>query len=712
MRRATPIFLSLALLLGTSGLAACGTIPDTGASDTAEEEELAQEEPQEETSDEEASETAEDDPTAEEREAAYQRALSGESVVSTFIGEPFYDGTVQDSDDALAAIQSVMDRIGGDETTVLESVADRPTESGNTYYVFRQQAGDVMVHGASVKLIANAEGKAIGLVSSIMPNVPIASSYEWGVTQEQAENAVRQQLANDGISGIDVLAGASEQTLIALDGNSDDARYAWTVYTKNYHDEGDAAYLAHYVSADGDYLYSIPVGTPGNTDAQLGERADFDWDALEPSEWTGNVVLHDGTTKELTIPVAINEDGEVLLADVERKVLCADYPTYADSNEVYALASLDQTFESVDVLVYSTFLRIWDFYDSIGWTGPDGLGTPSLLLMNLTDENGDPDPNAIYISRANGWQAFAFSRVVSFGECTDVMAHEFTHCVTDTTMTTNIYMNDMGAINEAMSDILGNLVEMLLGDSPNGAWIHGESGGDATLARSMKDPHQFFQPEYAWDVYYEPPVAVGNDINDQGGVHANSSLLNLVSYKLDQAGMAPDDQVYYWMNVALAMTPNTDYPIMAELLPWCLEQTGFGQYKEALAEAIDEAKMTATQSDGSIPEGAGVVELECPDQELSDSGDFVVYAYADGGKTDIRMWPELGESFVWLPLPEGDYKFVVWAKPDDSTIIYAYADGWWVPAYAIDPQAGPANGTYVHVSAGETIALGTGGLLE
>ena len=39
----------------------------------------------------------------------------------------------------------------------------------------------------------------------------------------------------------------------------------------------------------------------------------------------------------------------------------------------------------------------------------------------------------------------------------DVMSHEYTHCVTTSTMNSNLYEDDYGAINEAMSDIMGNL---------------------------------------------------------------------------------------------------------------------------------------------------------------------------------------------------------------------------------------------------------------
>ena len=50
------------------------------------------------------------------------------------------------------------------------------------------------------------------------------------------------------------------------------------------------------------------------------------------------------------------------------------------------------------------------------------------------------------------------------------------------------------------------------------------------------------------------------------------------------------------MNVALAMTPSTDYPQMADLLPWCMGQAGYPQYVDAVQKAVEEGRFTATLS--------------------------------------------------------------------------------------------------------------------
>lgn len=41
-------------------------------------------------------------------------------------------------------------------------------------------------------------------------------------------------------------------------------------------------------------------------------------------------------------------------------------------------------------------------------------------------------------------------------------------------MTSLIYQNETGAINEAMSDIMGNIAEMLLGATDDTTWLMGK----------------------------------------------------------------------------------------------------------------------------------------------------------------------------------------------------------------------------------------------
>ena len=129
----------------------------------------------------------------------------------------------------------------------------------------------------------------------------------------------------------------------------------------------------------------------------------------------------------------------------------------------------------------------------------------------------------------------------------DVTAHELTHAVTN--LTSNLtYRDESGALNEAMSDIFGNVTE---------AWK--ASGGTATSnpasitasAKTWKVGEEIAKPGLAGgalrfmnnptaDSYskdYYPERITGT--SDNGGVHGNSGIANLAFYLLSQGGTHP-----------------------------------------------------------------------------------------------------------------------------------------------------------------------------
>ncbi|MCF6136687.1 M4 family metallopeptidase [Pseudalkalibacillus berkeleyi] len=119
----------------------------------------------------------------------------------------------------------------------------------------------------------------------------------------------------------------------------------------------------------------------------------------------------------------------------------------------------------------------------------------------------------------------------------DVIGHELTHAVTDSTADL-IYQNESGALNEAMSDVFGTLVEFHANNDPD--WLMGEDiytpgiSGDAL--RSMADPTTSGDPDHYSDRY--------TGTADNGGVHTNSGIINKAAYLLSEGG------THYGVNVS------------------------------------------------------------------------------------------------------------------------------------------------------------------
>lgn len=118
---------------------------------------------------------------------------------------------------------------------------------------------------------------------------------------------------------------------------------------------------------------------------------------------------------------------------------------------------------------------------------------------------------------------------IEFSGGLDVIAHELTHAVTDTTADL-IYQNESGALNEAISDIFGTLVESHANINPD--WLIGEDiytpGINGDALRSMEDPTVNGDPDHYSKRY--------TGTSDNGGVHTNSGIINKAAYLLSQGG--------------------------------------------------------------------------------------------------------------------------------------------------------------------------------
>ena len=637
---------------------------------------------------------------------------SGDGTVETFIGEPFYEGVIGNEEDALKAIESVYDRIGADESTQLKFAQKSSSETGD-YYIFNQVIGDVPVLGTMVKLIADENGKVKGLVSSIAPEIPGAPQNGWKTSSDDAEKIVGYYFKEKAPETVE---GASQQYFLPMPNGEQSGYYVWAVYTENTNPKNDTAYMVHYVTEGGEYLYSEPSFGTGGLGLIGGLLPSFDFSSMQEDTWTGTVTHFNGTEEEITVPVMVDPaDGTVILGDKQRQILCADAAKWNFYSNLSVRTSAEEDFDSQEVLTYYNFIRIWDFYDSIGWHGPDGLGTPSLLLMDLVDATGEPIPNAYYAGEKDGgYQVFAFNQDM-FGDCVDVTAHEFTHCVTMSTMMGSLYENEYGAINESLSDIQGNIIEISVDGVTDGAWLMGENCGAVT--RSMSEPNLYEQPGYVWDRYYVPMAGIVTDLNDYGGVHRNSSLLNIISYRLEEAGMPLQDQFLYWLSVTRALLPRTDFAQLAQLLPWCMEEAGYSQYVDAVTQAVKEADYVHTGMPEKVPEGCGMVTFEYQAPEGYEYYNAVLAMQeVDTGKyTDT--WPEMATNQVVCIVPEGRYLAALalqelesyYAGEDTETILLvATDDGWEVLEGQISREEAEAYA--IEIKDGDVVELETDSL--
>ena len=660
--------------------------------------------------------TADEAEPVQDEDEAFILTDDDENV--TFKAGMTSDVKVLDVDQAQALIDGEKEALGGspDSELVFESVL---SAEHITIYNFIQELHGSVIANAVAKVVVGEDGTVFGLVSSLSNDVP--EEYTEPINAEEAERIVREKVLGEGGKAPRILKDETIELLLPSDvilvasdaeenpeaeenseaevnpetkeepaetesSEAESMVSVWAVYSQNDGKGVDARpYLVHYVKKDGTYLYSLPVYGPDSWEAENAVDHSAVYEGMTEETWTTIVTDYDGSAREITIPVMKDADGNTYLCSQEKRVVMADYYDYAiapgdvppTDDNITLLSDKEKDFSTEALLTYDYFLRIHDFFKSQGWDSPDGVGTDSLLLFNYCNAMGVPDENCVYLGeRTGGWQAFAFSDGFGFGYCPDVMAHEFMHCITHATMLYSPYLNDYGAINEAMSDVVGKLTEQIILDKDYETWV---MGGEAKPTRFMSDPHAGRQPEYVWDQYYISKTVSPCDINDNGGVHTNSSIMNSVAWRLHEAGMPMMDELNFWLAVNCCLSAKTDYPQLASMLPWVMEKIGYGEYLPVLTQAVKDVQMDRTTLPETMPEGCGMIQIPMPDAETFWNEDFKVIIMNGEGEVQDFYYPNPDYDSIVTVLPEGDYLAqIVYVNEDAQYSVMSYSSEGWI----------------------------------
>ena len=538
---------------------------------------------------------------------------------------------VHSVDDAYERLYQLLPVLGGSENTDMRLVSELGYND-NLIYTFQQVSDGETVLGSVVKIAADKDGNVSAVFSGLVED---ADGKGQPVAQEEAEDNVRAYMQKEFDSDAEVLSEYTDriyyqqddmESALNLDVEEDPVPdlVLWTVFTQNPDRDSDYPYLAHYLRMDGAYEFSLPVSEPNDEESRTGYRRQDVFAGMTEDSYTGEITDIDGEAREITVPVMHSEeDGRWYLGDAKNRIAVADFKTaaYGDDHELVLVGTDDNTgWDNEDLFMFYNYLRAYMFYKNMGWDGPDGRGTDVIILKDMCTSSGAAFENACSIGNIENYCMFGYTGYDSAGEPLglvkglDVMAHEFTHTFTGTVMNENLYENDLGAINEAMSDIMGNLCEFIYDDTDDTEWMLGENTG--SIVRSMSDPHFMTQPEYVWDVYYGPNTDRKSDANDRGGVHINSSLLNRIAAMLClNDGMSLEEAVSMWSAAAMGMTPLADYPRIAPLLRWALEVSGNESYRDSLDSLIKEERLESTGLPDKLPLGQKLCSLTLPDTE-------------------------------------------------------------------------------------------------
>lgn len=172
----------------------------------------------------------------------------------------------------------------------------------------------------------------------------------------------------------------------------------------------------------------------------------------------------------------------------------------------------------------------------------DDLGSEIISVAHFDDTPGDGQPLL---------NAFWSGQLMAYGEgfaIEDVGTHELGHAVTEFSANL-VYMNESGALNEAMSDIYAALCDAHDYGVSEATWTIGEdvdAGPIVGPLRWMYDPAMdgISSQHYSqrWAVRYNQLMCGDSPCTadfDNGGVHLDSGIANLAFYLLSEGGTHP-----------------------------------------------------------------------------------------------------------------------------------------------------------------------------
>lgn len=307
------------------------------------------------------------------------------------------------------------------------------------------------------------------------------------------------------------------------------------------HDGGD--YLVWRVRLqreDGSQETALPVLF---VDAHNGSVV-WQYDNLQTATGSGSS-LYSGTVSITTYLGG----STYYMEDTTRKI--GTFDNRNTTGSTYRFTDTDNTWNSTTqragVDAHYGSAKVYDYFKSVhGRNGIDGSGGPGYYtsadgvtrLISSKVHYGSRYNNAFwngsYMTYGDG-DGTTFTPLVTL----DIAGHEMTHGVTERTAGL-VYSNQSGALNEAVSDIFGAMVERYVKGESSNTWKIGEqaytpaTSGDAL--RYMDNPHAAPNSGYTADDDPDHYSERYTGTADNGGVHINSGIANKAFYLLAKGG--------------------------------------------------------------------------------------------------------------------------------------------------------------------------------
>jgi bacillolysin/thermolysin len=423
--------------------------------------------------------------------------------VPSFLSGKISEKTVKNANEAIDFLMSQKDlfKLENASFTLKKAETD---ELGMKHYKTKLVSGGIPVYGAEMIIHTDSNGN----VTSVNGNMEV------DVPEKQWKKEIRINEKNAIKIAENSLGFVPDKDTYTNEPKSE-------LYIYSYEDKWQPVYIVNLQFVN-PYAANMLIYINAESGAILKSQ-----NAIKDTAATGTGVGVFGNTRTLQLDYT---GGRYYMRDTSKGALIETY----DANKTTAIpgtlvSDTDNNFNSASqapaVDAHANTEIVYNYYkNNHNRNSFNNNGATMKSTVNYREVSSQPYNNAFWNGSQMVYGDGDGVNLGPVGSALDVVAHEFTHAVTDYTADL-VYENQPGALNESMSDIFGYLIEGQPSD-----WLMGEDcytpGTPGDAFRSLQNPTLYDQPDHMNNYQYLPNTQAG----DWGGVHINSGIPNKAFY--------------------------------------------------------------------------------------------------------------------------------------------------------------------------------------
>lgn len=580
---------------------------------------------------------------------------------------------ILDEESAILAAADALNQLGLDSVAEELTVNSITTSDGYTYYRLQQRYQGIPVYGRTVVVIAKEDGEAAAFSSNAIEVEDKIDDINY-LNQEEIMDNIKEYLINNGT--------AKDEASVRINDLSNENLFIYP-----YQD------TAQYIYKVQVYLNNSPLSfnsllVNANTGEVIAEETSvYEDSSVECYDIEKKTVVrgnYDDIEKIYQLYDAekgikiysynkTNSKGE----NSENLLITSDNNVFGDSNEEKRLEA-----EKGVRLLYNAG-KVRDYYSD--YCNNTGYDLNYFYYNDMYDSgenalggNVETDTGEVvgYLSMGSGTGV----------EKIDTLAHEYTHIITRKNVewididTSTGATDEPGAINEAYSDIFGELIEAYI-NSKSPDWIH--------FNRNMIDPMSNGYPAAIGDKSYSQytttdgttgwyMLTTGNSLTDYS--HGFSTIISHCAYLMSTGvngnftELTNDELRSLWYNTMLTLPSNCTFVVLRENMEMTAEFLGFGTSKmNCIKGAFDRVGIASQNEEETINTETTLMVYD-RNGDLYGNYDILITGKEYSGwfkwgwiKSDYEKEIEVTTpDEISISLPKGDYAIDITDRADST----------------------------------------------